>query len=290
MEDPIIKSGASGESDLKSLRVSKGLSLKDLFESTRISVINLEAIEQGAFHQLPPPIFTKAFIKSYAKAIGASSAEILARYEQYLETLNEPPKKADTKTHSEGTGKRRSHLLWGISILIVAGITAFSISSYKKNIDISKDQIAQPLPQTLETNSMPAEIKNEPASQVNPVSTPEEKKLPPTGISQMTPAVQKPADTPKPQQSDSRQVSANDQREGENYLLKMQAKELTWIRIKAGDSPSQQILLKPGEKIEQSASKFNIDIGNAGGVAVDFQGKPIENLGTTGQVVHLKLP
>jgi hypothetical protein len=33
-----------------------------------------------------------------------------------------------------------------------------------------------------------------------------------------------------------------------------------------------------------------IDVGNAGGIDIDFQGKSLGNLGKQGEVVHLKLP
>jgi len=33
-----------------------------------------------------------------------------------------------------------------------------------------------------------------------------------------------------------------------------------------------------------------MDIGNAGGVRIQFDGKTIENLGKSGQVIHLRLP
>jgi len=50
------------------------------------------------------------------------------------------------------------------------------------------------------------------------------------------------------------------------------------------------MLLRPGERIEQSASNFVLHIGNAGGIAIDFQGKSLGNLGRHGQVIHMKLP
>ena len=70
----------------------------------------------------------------------------------------------------------------------------------------------------------------------------------------------------------------------------MEARELTWLRIKADHNPPYEILLKPGEKIEKSASQFMIDIGNAGGITIEFQGKSLGNLGKQGEVVHLSLP
>jgi len=33
-----------------------------------------------------------------------------------------------------------------------------------------------------------------------------------------------------------------------------------------------------------------VDIGNAGGIRISFDGKAIENLGKPGQVIHLRLP
>ena len=77
--------------------------------------------------------------------------------------------------------------------------------------------------------------------------------------------------------------------EGANLLI-INAMEETWIRIKADQNPSFQILLKSGEKFERKAESFKMDIGNAGGIKIQFKGKNIENLGKLGQVVHLRLP
>jgi hypothetical protein len=33
-----------------------------------------------------------------------------------------------------------------------------------------------------------------------------------------------------------------------------------------------------------------MDIGNAGGIKMKYKGKVIENLGKSGQVIHLQLP
>ena len=66
--------------------------------------------------------------------------------------------------------------------------------------------------------------------------------------------------------------------------------EETWIRIQADDKEPFQVLLRPGEKISRKAARFNMDIGNAGGVRIQFDGKNLENLGKTGQVIHLRLP
>ena len=83
------------------------------------------------------------------------------------------------------------------------------------------------------------------------------------------------------------ETAVNDKEAG---LLVISAIEETWIRIKADQTPSFQILLKAGEKFERKAASFDMDIGNAGGIKIQFKGKKMENLGKSGQVVHLRLP
>jgi hypothetical protein len=51
------------------------------------------------------------------------------------------------------------------------------------------------------------------------------------------------------------------------------------------------MILKPGQKVERFASdRFVVDVGNAAGIDVTFQGRSMGNLGEQGQVVHLTLP
>jgi len=69
------------------------------------------------------------------------------------------------------------------------------------------------------------------------------------------------------------------------------ARELTWLRITADDETPTEILLRPGERIARTASSsLALDIGNAGGVEVTFQGKSLGVLGQSGEVVHLQFP
>jgi len=50
-------------------------------------------------------------------------------------------------------------------------------------------------------------------------------------------------------------------------------------------------MLKPGDKVEKTASEsFQLDIGNAAGIDVIFQGKSLGSLGKQGQTLHIRLP
>jgi len=75
-----------------------------------------------------------------------------------------------------------------------------------------------------------------------------------------------------------------------NNILVIRATEETWLRIKIDQNPAFQVFLKPGEIIERKGAGFKLDIGNAGGITLQFKGKLIRNLGNSGQVIHMRLP
>jgi cytoskeleton protein RodZ len=70
---------------LKALREASGLSLPDIFETTRVGLIYLAAVESGEFHRLPPPVYARDFIRKYARTVGIDEKPILNSYEKYLE-------------------------------------------------------------------------------------------------------------------------------------------------------------------------------------------------------------
>lgn len=45
--------------DLKAAREARGLTLRDVFLLTRVSLINLQAVETEDFHHLPPPVYAR---------------------------------------------------------------------------------------------------------------------------------------------------------------------------------------------------------------------------------------
>jgi hypothetical protein len=103
-----------------------------------------------------------------------------------------------------------------------------------------------------------------------------------TGVKTTKPAMERDQAVPADQQT----VESE-----ETYHLIIEARELTWIRIKADHNQSSQMILKPGQKVERFASdRFVVDVGNAAGIDVTFQDRSMGNLGEQGQVVHLTLP
>jgi cytoskeletal protein RodZ len=56
------------------------IELEEIAEQTKISRRFLQAIEDGAYHELPGGVFTVSYIRQYARATGFSAEEILEHY------------------------------------------------------------------------------------------------------------------------------------------------------------------------------------------------------------------
>lgn len=117
---------------LKNAREDKGISLSELQDATKIQKRYLLAIERGEYGQLPGRFYARAFIKSYAEAVGIDPDQL---FEQYNSEVPKPqneigqlPSRADrrgqgTARVSRGSGsgpsKRPSAVLPSILAAIV---------------------------------------------------------------------------------------------------------------------------------------------------------------------------
>ncbi len=88
--------------EVAAIRRSKGISLGQISETTKISKRFLEAIEEGDFGKLPGGIFNTSYIKQYAREIDIDDEELLAYY--YSRTGTSPPRKEPSVEGSRKTG------------------------------------------------------------------------------------------------------------------------------------------------------------------------------------------
>ena len=77
---------------LKSKRLEKGISLKMVAGETRIGLDTLVLIEDEDLEKLPAEVFTKGFLRAYAKAVGADGDEAVHRYLAELRGFRETEK------------------------------------------------------------------------------------------------------------------------------------------------------------------------------------------------------
>jgi cytoskeletal protein RodZ len=262
--------------DLRAAREARGFSLNDVFCATRVSMINLTALESWDFDRLPPPVYTKNFIRKYAQAIGVDETPILNRYEKHLDSIKPTREETEDTKPQRKTGWRHFFLFGSLAIAIVAAILVYTLR-------LNDHSGTLPSPgESAESTPL------DPASPIEPSTIPQTRPRPEppqvvattTAAKMSIPASQAPAAPPSSEKASEKKL----------HLI-IESKELTWARITEDGVSSSQVLLKPGERIERRASDFfQLDIGNAGGIDIIFQGKPLGSLGKRGQVVHIRLP
>jgi len=268
-------------SGLKAVRETKGFSLKDVHEKTRISVTILDAIEKGQFELLPPGVYARNFIRTYADFLEIDPQPILAFFNEESAPAAPPVLQKDRMEPLPSLQRNWKYAVVGVFLLFSIGIlTWFFYSSAGKSLLLPDVGFGE---------------KERPASPgERPVGADMTLKDAPT-----PPAAAKPLpvtpDTLPPQISaqDPSQVSPPHEtgRNAGLYTLIIEAKEKTWLRIRTDGQEATERTLSPGDRLDLSAKdRFALDIGNAAGVRVLFQDRLLENLGGHGQVVHLNLP
>lgn len=284
-------------STFKTARETSGLTLKQLFERTRISVVNLEAIENGNFHLLPAPTYTRNFIKTYANALGVDGKPALQRYENYLQALQVKEKEEHPIEQPPDASwfamiMHFKAYLWALCIIIVFAGVAFFVNIINQQAP-EAPQIHQPPGKTVIADT-PTQNTAQPGNLPGALTLPNQEqadsalKLPEQKADGQQ--IQNAAGTPAVTTPNSKTKIESLIDDEESTALIVYATEETWIRIQADDKEPFQVLLRPGEKISHKAARFNMDIGNAGGVRIQFDGKNLENLGKSGQVIHMRLP
>ncbi len=80
---------------LREAREKRGVSLRQLANRTRISVMSLEALERSDLSRLPGGIFTRAFVRAYAEEVGLDPDRTI---QDFIAEL--PPEAAVATAHS----------------------------------------------------------------------------------------------------------------------------------------------------------------------------------------------
>lgn len=77
----------------------------------------------------------------------------------------------------------------------------------------------------------------------------------------------------------------------EKLSLQITAREDAWIKVIIDEKESTEYSLKSGDDLELEATTgYNLLIGNAGGIKITLNGKPVAISGESGQVVTIHLP
>ncbi|HUF17874.1 MAG TPA: helix-turn-helix transcriptional regulator, partial [Thermoanaerobaculia bacterium] len=124
---PPVEPGPSFGEELRKEREIRGISLAEIAEATKVSKRFLGAIENDDFATLPAPVFTRGFVREYARYLGLNAEEMVTRYAHFLDAQGHaveddplPLRSSDKPpTDTKGSEFRRSLIIGGIVLLLI---------------------------------------------------------------------------------------------------------------------------------------------------------------------------
>ncbi len=107
---------------LRNERELRQLSLEEIAQTTRIPLRMLQHLEADQLDLLPGEVFTRGFLKSYARSVGLSVDDVLARYGERQSRRDAAPAPITAITPPE-KGRR-----FGIAIALVILLILFTLA------------------------------------------------------------------------------------------------------------------------------------------------------------------
>ena len=277
-------------------REAKGLTIEAVMEATKISRINLLALESGDRSTLPHPVYTKGFIRSYARLLGLDADELTMvvdrEYQSEEQEVDEisydvSPAAGKAFQDSDVSVKRKKRSVWP-SILIflalaVAGVVL--VLNLNKNAD-------KPVSVSEPTTEQAASPVAQPADESPAVATSDGENGPIAEGQDSVSEVEVTSSGVQPDDEDNMAVQPaviddvesdvlQDGQEGVHYdhvlVIRATTDKGCWIGLWKGDESNmaRDFVLKKGEPLRLMFNNpRRIRIGNVSGVEVTYNGEP----------------
>lgn len=263
---------------LRRERERQGISLDDIARNTRIPRRFLDAIEAENFDGLPGLVFTRNFVRQYAEALRLDAEPIvggLPKLDESSIQLPDPPKHKRRRTRYTRPGSGFRLLVWS-SLAIAAGV--FLYAHFNKGDFNAEANMRAGIAALRDGLSAASRIREVTAAAVNAPESPTESQT----SKEQAPTAPEVAQGTAPEVADKAPASS--------VQVVVTALQEAWVELSADGKTSFAGTLMPNEKKEISAAaQVKIVAGNAGGVKVSLNGKPLDPLGPVGQVRVVRL-
>lgn len=246
----------------RAAREARGLSLSDVAEQIRIRSVYLGAIEDENWPAIGAPVYTRGFLRTYARFLGLDPEEVVEDFNRAsgsAPAANAPLGGAAAQTLlAESRPRNLSPLIWLASLVAIALIAFIFYNEFALRGRETGATAALP------SNSAGALAATDTAS--------------PEAVVSASPGAADGSPSPAPSGGLSTTPSPN--------TLEVRLSAASWIRVAVDGSVSMEGTFPAGTARVFHGKNAVVRIGNAGGVDVLVDGKSVGKLGGAGDVVE----
>lgn len=215
---------------LKRERELRGVDLPHIADSTRVPLVQLEALEADDYERLPHPVYVRGFIRAYCKCLGLDEGDAVLRYEAYIE--DHAP--ADAGGGVEAAGETAVSPAAVATVLVVAGVIAVIVFFIFRGDGSSGGVALKGEPGVVDVKTAMAPAAR--AAAVEGAAVPEG--ADDGGAGEV--AADKAAATEK---------SGKEDKKGKKHDLFVWAVNDTWMRVSIDDGDPFEVMLKSGDSV-----------------------------------------
>jgi cytoskeleton protein RodZ len=295
---------------LRREREMRGVSLEEISVATKISIRFLQAIENEQLSKLPGGIFSRSFVRTYARYLGLDEERVLADCHLAGQQRPEVDIGRITANRARPSGlvsRTRVIALLVAGALLASGYALFRYSRRIMEQPSGTSMVTPPSTRAGGTNSPaitlpatnlpPTAAPGQPSAPAQPGSNPSLSTTAASSTAGPTTAHATPQGgtlspsakaTPPTQSTTSEATSAVEAHT--DLVLQVAATERTWVAVDADGKTVLQKVLNPNEvETLKAHDSFDVTIGHAQGVVLTLNGETLKPLGRRDEVrsIHL---
>lgn len=232
----------------RAAREERGLSLSDVAEHVRIRSVYLAAIEEENWKAIGAPVYVRGFLRTYARFLSLDPEQAVAEFNAAQGGAATAAPAAPPPSLSRYELRPQSGSL--APLIWIGGVIAVALIAFVIYLAVTPPRASQQLAATAGAQPTAPSLTN--------------------GASTAMPMSPSPSPSPRPQKR----------------TLAIHLTAPSWVRVTVDGSVSIEGTFPAGTTKRFHGKTALVRVGNAGGVEITVDGKPIGKLGGTGDVAE----
>jgi len=290
---------------LRQAREQRGVSLQDLAVTTKISARVLEALERNDPSKLPGGIFSRAFVRAYAREVGVDPDVAVANFVSAFPDESGADEMPATTSAVEAESFEQRRRIFRVvvrllGVVVLVAILAFIYYSKfrPRFLTTGPDGPRPPAAGTVsQAPSLPQ--RPPPATASAPSVMPgaaladaaQAAATPPTGQAETAAPPGAPVVPPSEAAATPKALPGAAASQQAPLVVVLTLTDPCWLSVNADGARTPSRTAGAGERLEFAVQRsITMTVGNAAALSVTLNGRPARALGAAGQVVTTTIP